>query len=141
MSDSMTRGTDSSPPATEVASGAAGQVAGQALDQAGQVSQSAKDQTKAVVQTAQEQMRSVGTEVQHHARRVLRDTGGEVETQLDQRVQQMADKARSSGDQLRALAEGRTEDAGPIGDLAGDLAQRLTQWSDRAQELGPRPGR
>ena len=139
MSESLTsEANPSSPPKGELAADAAGQVAGQATDQAKNVTQAAKEQTKAVAQTAQEQARTVGAEAQHHARRVMRDTGGEVEVQLDQRVRQLTQTARSSSDELRALAEGRTDDAGRMGEFATQAARTLSSWSDRAEELGPR---
>ena len=62
---------------------------------------------------------------------MLGDAHGELTSQLEQRVGQAAEKAKSTGDQLRALAEGRVDEAGPAADWVRQASDQVAQFSDR----------
>jgi ElaB/YqjD/DUF883 family membrane-anchored ribosome-binding protein len=105
-------------------------------DQGKSVASTATDQARTVADTAKGQARGVTVEAKHQARRVLGDAQGELQTQLEQRVGQAADKARSTGGQLRALAEGRTDEAGPAADWLRQASDQVEQFADRINDLG-----
>ena len=64
------------------------------------------------------------------------DASAEFRPQLEQRLTQLVQSTRGASDQLRALHEGRTDDAGRAGDLARQASDKLGQLADRADGLG-----
>lgn len=114
----------------------ASETASAVADQGKAVASTAGEQAKSVADTAMVQAKTVSQEAVTQAQRVLGDATGELQTQLHQRVSQVAEKAKSTGDQLKALAEGRTDEAGPAADWARQASQQLTQFSTRLDEMG-----
>jgi len=107
-----------------------------ATDEGKNVASTAADQAKSVAETAKGQARSVTVEAKNQAQRVLGDAHGELSSQLEQRVGQAAEKARSTGDQLRALAEGRVDEAGPAADWVRQASEQIADFSDRLNDMG-----
>jgi hypothetical protein len=56
--------------------------------------------------------------------------------QGDEQAQQAAQGLRRLGDQTKALAEGRVEAAGPLGDYMRQTSQRIHGMADRIDERG-----
>lgn len=126
--------TDSS--TTDAAKGAASDTANAAADQAKAVAGTASGQAQEVAGQAKEQLANVTSEAKAQAQRVMSTAGSELSTQLEDRLSRTASAARTTADQLRALAEGRHEEAGRTGDLAHQASQHLGRLADRADELG-----
>jgi len=105
-------------------------------DEGKSVAGTAGEQARSVAETAKTQVTTVKEEAKTQASRVIGDATSELQTQVEQRVSELAEKARSTGDQLRALAEGRTEEAGPAADWARQASERLDQFSDRVGNMG-----
>lgn len=114
----------------------ASETASAVADQGKAVASTAGEQAKSVADTAMVQAKTVSQEAVHQAQRVMGDATGELQTQLHQRVTQVAEKAKTTGDQLKALAEGRTDEAGPAADWARQASDQLTQFSSRLDEMG-----
>ncbi len=136
--DSMTDAVSTEPAqgAPAVAVQAAGDTAGVAADQSRNVAASASEQAKAVANQATSQVRSVTDEARQQASRVVGDASTEFRTQMEQRLTQLVHSTRGASDQLRALHEGRTEEAGQARDLARQASDKLGGLADRADELG-----
>lgn len=96
------------------AKAAAGDVAGTAVEKAGEVQQEAVAQVRNLVHEATTQVR----------------------TQADAQTARVAEGMGSLGDQLRALVDGRPEDAAMIRDYLQEGADRLSSWSARLQSQG-----
>ena len=75
-------------------------------------------------------------EARQQASRVVGDASAEFRTQMEQRLTQLVRSTRGASDQLRALHEGRTDEAGQAGDLARQASDKLGGLADRADELG-----
>ncbi len=135
MSDSQsTQQADDS--ASSAAAQAAGETAGVAAEQGRNVASTAADQAKAVAGEAKSQAMSVTSEARQQASRVVDDASSELRQQLEQRLTELAHSARGTAGELRALHEGRTDEAGRAGNLARQASDRLGQMADKADELG-----
>lgn len=119
-----------------VAAQAAGDTAGVAAEQSRSVASTATEQAKGVASQASSQARSVTDEARQQASRVVGDASAEFRTQMEQRLTQLVRSTRGASDQLRALHEGRTDEAGQAGDLARQASDKLGGLADRADELG-----
>jgi hypothetical protein len=137
--DSMTEAVPTEPAqgAPGAAVQAAGDTAGVAAEQSRNVASSASEQAKAVASQATSQVRSVTDEARQQASRVVGDASTEFRSQMEQRLTQLVHSTRGASDQLRALHEGRTEEAGQVRDLARQASDKLGGLADRADELGP----
>jgi hypothetical protein len=117
---------------------AASDVKDEAAGQAKAVGQEAKAGATAVAETAMEQAHEVGVQLQEQVRTVVGQATSELEHQLDDRLQRVAETARTQSRQLHALAEGRTDEAGAAADMVRTAAEQLGRIAERAQELGPK---
>jgi hypothetical protein len=120
----------------DAAKSAAGAVASSAKEQAGGVVAATGEQAREVMAQAQEQMSSTLSSATDQARKALKDTTSQAKSQADDRARQAAVSMREAGDQFRALAEGRVDEAGPMGDYAKLTAERLTGFAARVEEGG-----
>ena len=113
------------PSATEVAKDQAASVAGGATDAAKNVAGVAKEQ---VVQVASE------------AKKQVKDLVGQARTELTEQAgvqqQRVASGLKSVGDQLRAMAEGSTEQ-GPATDIAHQAADKVHQIAEFFENRDP----
>ncbi|WCO68211.1 hypothetical protein PO878_05660 [Iamia majanohamensis] len=108
----------------------------QAAQQGKEVASTAVDQARGVAGTASEQLSTVSGEAVDQARTVLDGATTELRDQLQQRLGDLAGTARGTSEELRALCEGRPEDAGRTRDLAERASRQLGHMADRADELG-----
>lgn len=121
---------------TEAAKSAAADTAGTAVEQGKAVAGHATDQAKDVAAGAKEQLGAVTTQAKDQAQRVMSTATSEIGTQAEQRLGTATSAARDTAGQLRALLDGRTDEAGRMKDLAEQAHQRLDYYADRADELG-----
>src|SRR4029077_3838504 len=84
------------------------------------------EQTAAVARTAKDQFGQLATQ-----------TRDELRTHSEQRSEQLAARLQTWAGQMRALAEGRVEDAGELRGLIGDAQQRLESYASSLRERGP----
>lgn len=124
--------------ATQAASEAASRTAGTAKEEGKAVASTATEQAKSVAGEAATQAKSVADEARGQASRVIGDASSELQQQVDQRLSQAATSARSTAGQLRALAEGRPQEAGRSAELIQQASERLETLASRADELGVR---
>lgn len=134
MSDQSTMGTSTA----EATTSAVKDTASTAADQSKAVAGTATTQAKDLASQARSQMGSVTSEAKDQAQKVMSTATSDLESQLEDRLTRAAEAARSTAEELRALAEGRPEDAGRTGDLARQAGDRLETLARRADELGPR---
>ncbi len=108
---------------TDVASGQTSQVAGTASDEASRLAGEAGDRTHDVADDARQ-----------HVRGIADVAVSQVRDRADEQVTRAGGGLRQASDQARALAEGRTDDAGPLSDYAASAASALGDWADRLEQ-------
>ena len=96
----------------------------------------AKSQAQEVAHTAREELSHVGQEAKTQVERLTEDAKEKLREQGRNQSQQAASTVRSWSDQARALAEGRPEEAGPMGDYLQQAAGKVSQVADRLEQRG-----
>ena len=108
----------------------------QAKEQVREVAQSTAEQAGQVRDSVKEQASQVADEVKTQGREVLERTKEQVRQQGEAQTQQVAGSLRTLGEQAQALADGRTEDAGPVVDYVRQASDRLQGMATRLEERG-----
>lgn len=132
---------------TEQVRGQAAQVAGEASTQAANVAGTAADSTREVARqatsaaegvaaTSVEQATQVQQEALAQVRNLVHDASQQVREQAEAQTSRAADGLSSLSDQLRALVDGRPDEAAMIRDYLQDGADKLSAFSDRLQTNG-----
>jgi hypothetical protein len=111
-------------------------VAGSAAEQARSVAGTATEQAKHVAEEAGDQVRQVAQEARHQIRSLGEQGKDQLRSQAQAQAQRASDNLRMLSDQARALAEGRSEEAGPLTDYVQDMSARLSAWADRLDSGG-----
>jgi hypothetical protein len=113
-------------------------IADAARDEGRALAGSAAEEARTVGQTVQQQAARVTDEVATQARDLVSSATSTLERQAEDEAHKLAGVLRSAGDQARALAEGRTEDAGDIDKYVRAIAGTLSDIAVRVDELGAR---
>jgi hypothetical protein len=132
---------------TEAAKQEAGQVASTAVDQGKQTASVAADAASQTAATATEGAKQVAseaaqqvTEVTRQATDQARELVGQAQSQLHEQATTQTERAAGGladvGRQLRALGDGRSDEAGFAADAARQLAEKVEQFAGRIQERG-----
>lgn len=132
---------------TEQVRNQAANVAGTATTQAANVAGTAAEQTKEVAGQAKQAAGEVAStamekagEVQHEAavqvRNLVSDTTQQVRTQAEAQTTKLAEGIGTLADQLRALVDGRPDEADAIRDYVQQGAVKLNAFSQRLQSQG-----
>jgi hypothetical protein len=107
-----------------------------ATDRAADVAGTATDQAAEVAGTVKEQVSAVAQEVSAQTQNVLGQAKDTLHDQARARTGEAAKALREWTDQTRALAEGRTEDAGAVGRYAGQASDKLAELARRVDARG-----
>ena len=110
----------------ETAKAESAEVADAAKQAGKEVMSEVSEQTTAVARTAKDQVAQLATQ-----------TRQELKSHSEQRSEQLAARFQTWAGQLKALAEGRVEDAGELRGLIGDAQQRLETYATSLRERGP----
>jgi hypothetical protein len=109
--------------------------------------QSGMSTARATAEAAREGGKQVAGETAHQATELARDAWsqarglvdnarGDVRTQIGQQSQRAASGMRTLSEQIRALAEGRVEETGRVGEVARTAGQRIEGWANRLDNEG-----
>lgn len=107
-----------------------------AKERGGEVAEHARDRGREVAGTAQQEAGRVVDEARVQAGNVLQEAREELQAQADDQTHRASDALSGLGERVQALAEGRPEEAGPIGDYAQSIANQVQDVADRVEELG-----
>lgn len=129
-----------------VAAGESRRVASQAGDEAQDVAATAQEkgqqlaglasrQAQRVKGTVVDQGSRVSGEVVEQGRTVVEEARTQVEDQANAQVRRLADNLSRLGDEIRALAEGRPEDAATVQGYATNAADAVYDGADRLYGL------
>ena len=121
-------------------------VASRAADEAQAVASTAQEQGREVARVAARQGREVGATAKEQAERVrgeavdqgrtlVAEARGQVEAQAHEQTRQVAERLARLGNEVRALAEGRPEDAETVGPYVANAADALYDAADRVYSL------
>jgi hypothetical protein len=102
-----------------------------------EVAETAKQAGKDVMSEVSEQSSAVAHTAKDQIQQLATQTRQELKAQSEQRGEQVAVRLQTWAGQLKALAEGRVEDAGELRALVGDAQQRLESYASSLRERGP----
>jgi hypothetical protein len=103
---------------------------------AGSKAEAAVDGAKNVAAQTEEQAGQLAREAWSQAREVMGRAAGETRTQADQQAAKAASGLDNVAEQLRALADGRSDQTGQVGQYASQAADQLAQFSRHLQDRG-----
>ena len=102
-----------------------------------EVAETAKQAGKEVMSEVGEQTTSVARTAKEQFGELATQTRQELKAQSEQRGEQLAARMQTWAGQMKALVEGRVEDAGELRGLIGDAQQRLESYASSLRERGP----
>lgn len=109
---------------------------GQARQKAQEVGGQAREQSRQVAGTAKEQAGRVGQEAQTQVRDLMGQTTQQLRDQAQDQTQRLGGTLQSLAADMRALSEGRTDEAGAVGDYAHQAVERVQAFADQVEERG-----
>ncbi|HVE47374.1 MAG TPA: hypothetical protein VNA57_11600 [Acidimicrobiales bacterium] len=112
-------------------------VASTAVQQGQEVARTAAGQATELAGTAREQATQVSEELTNQARTLIQGTRSEIQGQVQTQTQILSDSLRRLGDEARALAEGRPDQAGALAQYVSQAAERLTNVAKEIEARGP----
>jgi hypothetical protein len=107
-----------------------------AREQGREVADDARAQAQQVTQTARQEGARVTEEVKHHVVDLAEDAKQQLHQQARTQTDNVGGALEQLGSRFHALAEGRSEDAGPVGEYADRLAEQVDTIARRIDELG-----
>jgi gas vesicle protein len=111
---------------TEIVKAESAEVADTAKQAGKEVMSEVSEQTTAVARTAKDQFGQLAAQ-----------TRQELKAQSEQRGEQLAARLQTWAGQMKALVEGRVDDAGDLRGLIGDAQHRLESYALSLRERGP----
>ena len=136
MSDQAGGGGSPSGGGAPAAKEQAKEVAGTAAAKTGEVAGTAAEGARQVASEATRQAGELTKEATTQARNLLSETTGQVRDHAGQQAQRAASGLRSVSEQVRALSDGRPEEAGKAGEYARQASDKLQQVAQRLDEGG-----
>ena len=123
-------------PKTEQVRDQAANVAGTAAEQTKEVASTATAAAGDVASTAVEKVGEVQQEALAQVRNIVSETTTQVRSQAEAQTTKLAEGLSGLGDQLRALVEGRPQEAEQVRDYVQQGADKLAELADRIQSQG-----
>lgn len=107
-----------------------------AQEQGREVADHARQQSREVADTARQEAERVTQDARSQVADVANEARDELQAQAERETQRASGALNGVGERLQALAEGRPEEAGPVGDYAETAATQVQQLAQRVDELG-----
>lgn len=111
-------------------------VADTASSAAGDAAATAGGEVKRVASEAADKARSVAGEAKQQISGLVQQARDELQMQSRDRSRQAAGGLRTLSDQLHALTEGRTADAGPLAGYVTDARDQVASFASRLEDRG-----
>jgi hypothetical protein len=134
MSDATTQG--GGPEGATAVKEQASEAASTAVAKTSEVAGTATEGARQVATEASRQASQLTSEALSSARTLVGEATGSLREQAGQQTERAASGLRSLSDQVRALAEGRPDDAGAAGDYARQAGEKLQQVAERLESGG-----
>jgi hypothetical protein len=107
-----------------------------AAQQGSEIGAKAREQAGEVASTAREQAGNVASTAVDEGRQVVSQARDALHEQARSRTDELSKSVRRFGDGMQALAEGRPEEAGQVGDYARQAAGRVNELAQRLETRG-----
>jgi len=107
-----------------------------AAQQGSELGATAREQAGEVASTAREQAGNVASTAVDEGRQVVSQARDALHEQARSRTDELSKSVRRVGNGMQALAEGRTEEAGPVADYARQAAGRVNELAQRLETRG-----
>lgn len=127
---------ESSSSTTEVAQREGSAIASTVKEQASASAQTAQQGGQQIADQAQEQLSQLSDQAQLELHRVIEQAQGEFRERATEQTDKLATGLRGWADELRALAEGRSDDAPRAVDWLSQAAGQATDYADRLEHQG-----
>jgi hypothetical protein len=114
----------------------ASEAASTAVAKSGEVAGAATEGARQVASEASRQAGQLTQEALTSARTLVGEATGSLREQAGQQTERAASGLRTLSDQVRALAEGRADEAGAAGDYARQAGEKLQQVAERLESGG-----
>jgi hypothetical protein len=101
-----------------------------------ELQQQATREARAVAHTVGEEASVVAQEVALHARDLADDAKQQLHRQAREQTDHLGGALDQLGDRVHALAEGRPEDAGPVGQYVDRIADQVDELAGRVNTMG-----
>jgi len=101
-----------------------------------QVAADAREQAEEVAATARQSAAEVTEEAKHQAIDLAEDARRQLHDQARQQTDHLGAAIQDLGHKLHALADGRTEETGQVGEYTDRIADQVDRIGGRVQELG-----
>lgn len=124
------------PIANDEVSPGQGSQAEAARDQGRQVADEAGTQARQVADTAQQQAAEMTREARAQGEELLQEAQQQLKAQASEQTHRLGGAVDALGSRLQALADGRPEEAGPVGEYAERVAGQTRDIAGRIDELG-----
>lgn len=111
-------------------------VAATARERGQQVAGTAKQDVADLAGTAREQAAEITDELRMQCQQLLDDARAQLALQRDVQTERMAEGLRRFGAEALALAEGRPDEAGTVGEYVQQCADKLDEWADSLETMG-----
>ncbi len=112
-------------------------VASTTVRQGQEVARTAASQAGDVAAATREQASQVSAELSDQARTLVHDTRAGIQEQAQAQTRVLADSMRRLGEEARALADGRPEQAGVLAEYVWEAAERLSNVAEQIEARGP----
>lgn len=108
----------------------------QAKEQGRQVAESAKTEVGNVADTAKSEVSRVTGEAKAQTQNLVSEARGQLREQAQSQTQRAAGLARGLAENFQALTEGRTDEAGPLGQYAQQATEQVQRFADSIEQRG-----
>jgi gas vesicle protein len=134
--DGDSAGDRSNPSTADAARDEARRIGATTKEQAAAVTSTAVDSGKEVATEAKQQARQVANEVRGQLRNLVQQSGHELREHGQAQTSRVAANMQNLSQQLTALAEGRTSEAGGLADYVGQSGEKIGEYARRLQDGG-----
>jgi hypothetical protein len=103
---------------------------------AGQLGETAKQGAAEAAASVKQEVVAATSDAAAQARSLLDQSRSQLKSEAAAQTEKLSGSLRQVGGQLHALAEGRPQEAGPVGDYARQAAEGLARYADGLQTKG-----
>jgi ElaB/YqjD/DUF883 family membrane-anchored ribosome-binding protein len=116
--------------------GSTEKVADTARQQGSEVSHSAAEEAKGVAEDVRQQGQAVAEQAKTEVRHVAEDAKAQLRSQAQEQTKKVGESLRRLSEQVDALAQGRPQESGRLGDYVQQAAEEVRQAAGRVESRG-----
>jgi ElaB/YqjD/DUF883 family membrane-anchored ribosome-binding protein len=116
--------------------GSTEKVADTARQQGSEVAQTTAEEAKGVAQDVRQQGQAVAEQAKTEVRHVTEDAKAQLRSQAQEQTKKVGESLRRLSEQVDALAQGRPQESGRLGDYMQQAAEEVRQAAGRVESRG-----